>query len=51
MPSLWEGDPLPPGANPRVTTHYRWTRGGLAGIDFGAWEISTGQKPIRGPDG
>jgi prepilin-type N-terminal cleavage/methylation domain-containing protein len=26
-----------------VDGHYRWTRGGLKGIDFGAGEISTGQ--------
>ncbi|MFG0285092.1 MAG: hypothetical protein ACF8R7_11770, partial [Phycisphaerales bacterium JB039] len=24
--------------------HYRWTRGGLAGVDFGAGEIDTGQR-------
>ncbi len=33
----WEG-------SDRVTGHYRWTRGGLGGIDFGAPEVSTGQR-------
>jgi prepilin-type N-terminal cleavage/methylation domain-containing protein len=49
LPSVWEGPP--PTSTGRVTGHYRWTRGGLAGIDFGGYEISTGQNPIRGPGG
>ena len=28
----------------RVVGHYRWTRGGLRGIDFGGSEINTGQR-------
>ena len=28
----------------RVTVHYRFTRGGLKGVDFGAGEIYTGQN-------
>ena len=28
-----------------VDGHYRWTRGGLKGIDFGGSEIDTGQDP------
>ncbi len=39
----------PPAVNPdgggreRLVSHYRWTRGGLRGLDFGAEEINTGQ--------
>jgi prepilin-type N-terminal cleavage/methylation domain-containing protein len=43
-PSLWEGPP-PIGTERMVLGHYRWTRGGLAGIDFGGNEINTGQLP------
>jgi prepilin-type N-terminal cleavage/methylation domain-containing protein len=50
QPDAWEG-PLPSTAESLVTGHYRWTRGGLAGIDFGAWEISTGQPEVYGPAG
>ncbi|GAB4386817.1 MAG: hypothetical protein Kow0022_16890 [Phycisphaerales bacterium] len=28
-----------------VQGHYRWTRGGLKGVDYGAKEINTGQMP------
>ncbi len=31
------------GLTERLVSHYRWTRGGLRGLDFGANEISTGQ--------
>jgi prepilin-type N-terminal cleavage/methylation domain-containing protein len=41
-PRLWEG-PTPIGTERLVVGHYRWTRGGLKGIDFGGREINTGQ--------
>ncbi len=44
-PEAWE-PPLKNGAtegSETVEGYYRWTRGGLRGIDFGADEISTGQ--------
>ncbi len=37
-----EGDMVDPTAD-RVIGRYKWTRGGLKGIDFGGKEISTGQ--------
>ena len=41
-PDAWEGDP--PSQDDDVGIgYYRWTRGGLAGVDFGAGEIDTGQ--------
>jgi prepilin-type N-terminal cleavage/methylation domain-containing protein len=49
-PSLWEGPP-PVGTERIVTAHYRYTRDGLAGIDFGGWEVSTGQPEVYGPGG
>ncbi|MFG0284349.1 MAG: type II secretion system protein [Phycisphaerales bacterium JB039] len=42
-PSLWEG-PAPDPSEATVEGYYRWTRGGLAGVDFGASEIDTGQR-------
>ncbi|MFG0284350.1 MAG: type II secretion system protein [Phycisphaerales bacterium JB039] len=42
VPSLWEG-PAPAAGESRVDGYYKWNRGGLAGIDFGASEIDTGQ--------
>ena len=42
IPSPWEPQVTPD--NPRgYTGYFRWTRGGLKGIDFGGPEISTGQ--------
>jgi prepilin-type N-terminal cleavage/methylation domain-containing protein len=41
-PSPWEGS-KPLGAESLVIGHYRWTRGGLAGVDFGGSEVDTGQ--------
>ncbi len=29
----------------RITGYYRWTRGGLKGIDYGTDEVNTGQPP------
>jgi hypothetical protein len=37
-PALWEG-PAPAPTDRRILGMYRWTRGGLAGVDFGAREI------------
>ena len=42
QPSLWEG-PAPATGESRVDGHYKWTRGGLAGVDFSASEVDTGQ--------
>ena len=42
QPSAWESGP-PPAGESRVDGYYRWTRGGLAGVDFSASEIDTGQ--------
>jgi hypothetical protein len=40
----FEPDPLyDPSAGDWLDGHYRWTRGGLKGIDYGSSEISTGQ--------
>ena len=41
-PDAWEGDP-PRDGDDRAIGYYRWTRGGLAGIDYGGTEIDTGQ--------
>ena len=30
----------------RVDGYYRWTRGGLTGVDYGAKEVNTGQPPM-----
>ncbi len=27
-----------------VIGHYRWTRGGIGGVDYGGEEVNTGQK-------
>lgn len=48
--SFWNGyEPLPPSGREReiVFGYYRWTRGGLGGIDFGGNEVSTGQSGRR----
>jgi prepilin-type N-terminal cleavage/methylation domain-containing protein len=42
LPSLWEGPGPRPGEG-RVKGYYRWGRGGLGGVDFGASEVDTGQ--------
>jgi prepilin-type N-terminal cleavage/methylation domain-containing protein len=42
VPDVWEG-PAPVGSESLVIGHYRWTRGGLAGLDYGGNEIDTGQ--------
>lgn len=39
-PSLWESQFR---ADEIVTGYYRWTRGGLEGVDFGGTEVDTGQ--------
>lgn len=39
----FEPPPLSGAVQDRVLGHYRWTRGGLKGIDFGAGEVDTGQ--------
>lgn len=39
---VWEGPPLPAGES-RMIGRYRFTRGGLAGRDFGGPEVDTGQ--------
>ena len=46
-PDEWEPQVLP--SDPRgYNTYFRWTRGGLKGIDFGVEEIGTGQpRPNR----
>ncbi|MCC5787043.1 MAG: prepilin-type N-terminal cleavage/methylation domain-containing protein [Phycisphaerales bacterium] len=41
-PDRWEA-PVPSGSGEQVFGHWRWTRGGLRGIDFGS-EIQTGQR-------
>ena len=39
-----------PGVGSReYTGYYRWTRGGLRGIDFGGSEINTGQPRAAAP--
>ena len=45
-PEPWEG-PLRDGSwegRDEVFGHYRWTRGGLLGVDFGTNEVNTGQS-------
>ena len=43
-PRAWEAPALDPrGVDRRVIGHYRWTRGGLKGVDFDSNEIDTGQ--------
>jgi hypothetical protein len=41
-PTIWE-PPRPPGASGIVDGRIRWTRGGIAGRDFGGPEVDTGQ--------
>jgi prepilin-type N-terminal cleavage/methylation domain-containing protein len=41
-PNLWEA-PTSTGFGVICEGYYRWTRGGLKGVDFGAGEIDTGQ--------
>jgi prepilin-type N-terminal cleavage/methylation domain-containing protein len=42
-PRTWEAPTIEPGRADRVKGYYRWTRGGLKGVDFGSNEINTGQ--------
>lgn len=51
QPSHFRYNPAPWGAPTTTGTlfepvvgHYRWTRGGLAGVDFGADEVNTGHR-------
>jgi type II secretory pathway pseudopilin PulG len=44
QPRRWEPPTLSGGPSEVVTGHYRWTRGGIKGIDFGGPEINTGQR-------
>ncbi len=44
-PRSWEAPTIEPGRPDRVAGYYRWTRGGLKGVDFEANEINTGQLP------
>jgi prepilin-type N-terminal cleavage/methylation domain-containing protein len=43
-PRPWEAPIIDTGRPDRLKGYYRWTRGGLKGIDFGAKEINTGQR-------
>jgi prepilin-type N-terminal cleavage/methylation domain-containing protein len=43
LPRAWEAPSLEPPRGDRVKGYYRWTRGGLKGVDFEANEINTGQ--------
>jgi prepilin-type N-terminal cleavage/methylation domain-containing protein len=43
-PSAWVAPTSHGGALESVTGYYRWTRGGLRGIDFGGGEVDTGQR-------
>lgn len=43
-PDIWEPPTSTGEVEETVTGYYRWTRGGLRGIDFGAEEIDTGQR-------
>jgi prepilin-type N-terminal cleavage/methylation domain-containing protein len=44
IPRPWEPPTIDPNRpSDRVTGYYRWTRGGLKGVDFEANEINTGQ--------
>ena len=43
-PRSWEAPRTDPNKSERLDGVYRWTRGGLKGIDFDAEEIDTGQK-------
>jgi hypothetical protein len=42
-PDAWESPTLSGQATEQVHAYYRWTRGGLQGIDFGGKAINTGQ--------
>jgi len=52
LPQSWESPPLrgsaAAGMGDIVTGHYRWTRGGLGGVDFRGTEINTGQPRTGG---
>jgi prepilin-type N-terminal cleavage/methylation domain-containing protein len=43
-PGVWSAPTTHGGALENSTGHYRWTRGGLRGIDYGGREINTGQN-------
>lgn len=43
LPDRWEAPAVSPTGRDRVYGYYRYTRGGLRGIDFGGGEINTGQ--------
>jgi prepilin-type N-terminal cleavage/methylation domain-containing protein len=44
----WEPPTLSGGASDEVKGYYRWTRGGLMGVDFNGNEVDTGQMPSGG---
>ena len=44
-PEEWEPSATSATGTDRVIGKYRWTRGGLVGVDFGGKEIDTGQIP------
>jgi prepilin-type N-terminal cleavage/methylation domain-containing protein len=44
QPELWEAPTSTGEPSEILIGHYRWTRGALLGVDFGAEEIDTGQK-------
>jgi prepilin-type N-terminal cleavage/methylation domain-containing protein len=44
-PGGWEPPPINNPTTEVITGYYRWTRGFLKGVDFGAIEIYTGQSP------
>lgn len=46
QPRPWEAPTTTGAAAISVKGYYRWTRGGLAGIDYGALEVNTGQ-PVK----
>lgn len=43
VPEAWEPPAVSPSGIDEGIGYYRWTRGGLQGVDFGAREIDTGQ--------
>jgi type II secretory pathway pseudopilin PulG len=44
QPQAWEPPTVSGQPAEVVTGHYRWTRGGIKGIDYGGPEINTGQR-------
>lgn len=51
QPAAWEPPARSPSGSDTVLGYYKWTRGGLKGIDIGGYEVATGGNPPPGVGG